>query len=92
MTTETAELEVPGRSERLQSEPSVTEAEVRPVSMPFVDRLASAVITGAPPILLIVGIVLGWGGVWVNWQDITNLVISYVVIGSGASLSGSTGF
>ena len=34
-------------------------AEVRAVTMPFVDRLASAVITAVPPILLAVGIGLG---------------------------------
>jgi stearoyl-CoA desaturase (Delta-9 desaturase) len=61
-------------------------AEVRPVSMPFVDRLASAVITGLPPILLAVGIALGWGGAWVSWQDIVNLMVSYVVIGSGITV------
>jgi stearoyl-CoA desaturase (Delta-9 desaturase) len=60
--------------------------EVRPVSMPFVDRLASAVITGVPPILLAVGIALGWGGAWVNWQDLVNLAVSYVVIGSGITV------
>jgi stearoyl-CoA desaturase (Delta-9 desaturase) len=56
------------------------------VSMPFVDRLASAVITGLPPILLAVGIALGWGGAWVSWQDIVNLMVSYVVIGSGITV------
>ncbi len=56
------------------------------MSMPFVDRLASAVITAVPPILLAVGIALGWGGAWVNWQDLVNLAVSYVVIGSGITV------
>jgi stearoyl-CoA desaturase (Delta-9 desaturase) len=81
MTTQTAEPE-------LQAVPAATPepAEIRPVSMPFVDRLASAVITGVPPILLAVGIALGWGGAWVNWQDLVNLAVSYVVIGSGITV------
>jgi stearoyl-CoA desaturase (delta-9 desaturase) len=61
-------------------------AEVRPVSMPFVDRLASAVVTAVPPILLAVGIALGWGGTLVNWQDLVNLLVCYVVIGSGITV------
>jgi stearoyl-CoA desaturase (delta-9 desaturase) len=60
--------------------------EVRPVAMPFVDRLASALITAVPPVLLAVGIALGWGGAWVNWQDLVNLGVSYVVIGSGITV------
>jgi stearoyl-CoA desaturase (delta-9 desaturase) len=87
MTTETAEREVQVGPRALSGAP-MTEAgaEVRPVSMPFVDRLASAVITGLPPILLAVGIALGWGGAWVSWQDIVNLMVSYVVIGSGITV------
>jgi stearoyl-CoA desaturase (delta-9 desaturase) len=61
-------------------------AEVRPVSMPFVDRLASAVVTAVPPILLAVGMALGWGGTLVNWQDVVNLLVCYVVIGSGITV------
>ena len=61
-------------------------SEVRPVSMPLVDRLASAVITALPPILLAVGIGLGWGGKLVDWQDLVNLAVSYVVIGSGITV------
>jgi stearoyl-CoA desaturase (delta-9 desaturase) len=54
--------------------------------MPFVDRLASAVVTAVPPILLAVGMALGWGGTLVNWQDAVNLVVAYVVIGSGITV------
>jgi stearoyl-CoA desaturase (delta-9 desaturase) len=85
MTMQTVEREVqavPQPAPVAESEA----AEVRPVSMPFVDRLASAVITAVPPILLAVGIGLGWGGVWVNWQDLVNLAVSYVVIGSGITV------
>ena len=84
---QTAELEVPAVPQAVPEAPvGATPAEVRPVSMPFVDRLASAVITAVPPILLAVGIALGWGGAWVNWQDLVNLAVSYVVIGSGITV------
>ena len=87
MTTETAELEVHVVPQALVEAPAmVPSAEVRAVSMPFVDRLASAVITAVPPILLAIGIVLGWGGAWVNWQDLVNLAVSYVVIGCGITV------
>jgi stearoyl-CoA desaturase (delta-9 desaturase) len=87
MTTQIAEREVPVAPRTLaEASPTGDAAEVRPVSMPFVDRLASAVITAVPPILLAVGIALGWGGVWVNWQDLVNLAVSYVVIGSGITV------
>ncbi|MFL5824615.1 MAG: acyl-CoA desaturase [Solirubrobacteraceae bacterium] len=85
MTTQTAERAVPAVPNR-EPVAAPTATEVRAVSMPFVDRLASAVITGVPPILLIVGIALGWGGAWVSWQDIANLVVCYVVIGSGITV------
>src|SRR5437763_12922880 len=81
MTTQTADR--PLIEPRAIAQPS---SEVRSVAMPVVDRLASAVITAAPPILLAVGIGLGWGGQLVNWQDIVNLVVSYVVIGSGITV------
>jgi stearoyl-CoA desaturase (Delta-9 desaturase) len=83
MTIETPEREVQVAPRPLAEVPA---PEVRPVSMPFVDRLASAVITAVPPILLAVGIALGWGGAWVNWQDLVNLAVSYVVIGSGITV------
>jgi stearoyl-CoA desaturase (delta-9 desaturase) len=87
VTPETAELEVQAAPQALAEAPAVElTAEVRPVAMPFVDRLASAVITGAPPILLAVGIGLGWGGAWVSWQDLVNLAVSYVVIGCGITV------
>ena len=81
MTTQTADRPV----EHARTEPGPS-TEVRAVSMPVVDRLASAVVTAVPPILLAIGIGLGWGGKLVDWQDIVNLVVSYVVIGSGITV------
>ncbi len=58
----------------------------RPVTNPFWDRLASAVVTAAPPIMLIIGMVFGWMGNVLNWQDILVLVVSYCVIGTGVTV------
>ena len=53
--------------------------------MPAVDRAASAFVTAAPPLLLAIGIWLGWGGA-VGWRDMVVLVVSYVVIGTGVTV------
>ena len=59
---------------------------VRPVSMPLVDRVASAVVTAAPPILVLLGMWLGWSHGLLAWQDLLVLAIFYVVIGSGITV------
>ena len=50
--------------------------------MPLVDRLASAVVTGAPPILVLLGMWLGWNHGLLVWQDLLVLALFYMVIGS----------
>ncbi|HET8978197.1 MAG TPA: fatty acid desaturase [Solirubrobacteraceae bacterium] len=60
--------------------------EVRPVKMPLVDRLASAVVTGAPPVLVLLGMWLGWNHGLLVWQDLLVLAIFYMVIGSGITV------
>jgi stearoyl-CoA desaturase (delta-9 desaturase) len=60
--------------------------EVRPVKMPLMDRVASAVVTGAPPILVLVGMWLGWNHGLLVWQDLLILAVFYVVIGSGVTV------
>jgi stearoyl-CoA desaturase (delta-9 desaturase) len=60
--------------------------DVRPVAMPFVDRLASAVVTAVPPIILAVGMWFGWAGKLFDWKDILVLAICYVVIGTGVTV------
>ena len=79
MTTETADR--PAASLRM-----APQSEVRAVSMPLVDRVASAVVTGVPPALLATGMALGWGGQLFDWQDLVILVVCYVVIGSGITV------
>ena len=59
---------------------------VRPVSMPLVDRVASAVVTAAPPILVLLGMWLGWSHGLLAWQDLLVLAIFYMVIGSGITV------
>ncbi len=60
--------------------------DVRPVTMPVIDRIASAVVTGVPPIMLGVGMWFGWTGNLLQWQDILVLVICYVTIGTGVTV------
>jgi stearoyl-CoA desaturase (Delta-9 desaturase) len=60
--------------------------EVRAVKMPLVDRVASAVVTGAPPILVLLGMWLGWNHGLLVWQDLLVLAIFYMLIGSGITV------
>jgi stearoyl-CoA desaturase (delta-9 desaturase) len=59
---------------------------VRPVKLPLLDRLASAVVTGAPPILVIAGMWLGWSNGLLVWQDLLVLAIFYMVVGTGITV------
>ncbi|HLY49782.1 MAG TPA: acyl-CoA desaturase [Solirubrobacteraceae bacterium] len=58
----------------------------RPVTMPLVDRLASAVISGAPPIMVAVGMYFGWMGNLLDWQDLLILAVCYVGVGTGITV------
>jgi stearoyl-CoA desaturase (delta-9 desaturase) len=62
------------------------DAAVRPVSMPVVDRLASAVVTAAPPIMLVIGMWFGWAGNLLQWQDLLILAFCYVAVGTGITV------
>src|ERR1700735_3716219 len=68
------------------SSPSAVPTAVRPVAMPFVDRLASAVVTAAPPIMLGIGMWFGWTGNILNWQDLLILALFYVGVGTGVTV------
>jgi stearoyl-CoA desaturase (Delta-9 desaturase) len=59
---------------------------VRPVEMPVVDRLASAVVTAAPPIMLLIGMWFGWTGNLLQWQDLVILAVMYAGIGTGITV------
>jgi stearoyl-CoA desaturase (delta-9 desaturase) len=78
--------EAPPVPEPLEATTADPADAVRPVSMPFIDRLASAVVTGAPPILVLLGMWLGWNNGVLVWQDLLILAIFYMVIGSGITV------
>ncbi len=81
MQTELAEAAAP----QLTSTPTPP-AEVRPVEMPVVDRVASAVITGAPPVMVLIGMYFGWMSHMLVWQDLLVLGIMYCGIGAGVTV------
>ncbi len=71
------------------AEPAVEHPEsdlMRPVSMPLVDRVASAAVTAIPPIMVGVGMWLGWGGNLFRWQDLLILAVMYVSVGTGITV------
>jgi stearoyl-CoA desaturase (delta-9 desaturase) len=66
--------------------PETSESLVRPVTMPLVDRVASAVVTAVPPIMVVIAMWLGWMGNLLQWQDLLILALSYMVIGTGITV------
>ncbi len=54
--------------------------------MPVVDRLASAVVTASPPIMLVIGMWFGWTGNLLQWQDLLILAVMYVAVGTGVTV------
>jgi stearoyl-CoA desaturase (delta-9 desaturase) len=60
-------------------------ADVRPVENPALDRFASAVVTGAPPVLLILGVVFGWGSL-LHWEDLVVFTVTYLLFGFGITV------
>jgi stearoyl-CoA desaturase (Delta-9 desaturase) len=67
-------------------ETGASTGDVRPVAMPLVDRIASGVVTAAPPIMLVIGMWLGWTGNLLQWRDLLILALSYMAIGSGITV------
>lgn len=60
-------------------------SDVRPVENPALDRFASAVVTALPPILLVLAIVFGWGGL-LHWQDLLVFTVTYLLFGFGITV------
>jgi stearoyl-CoA desaturase (delta-9 desaturase) len=60
-------------------------ADVRPVENPALDRFASAVVTGAPPVLLVLGVVFGWGSL-LHWEDLVVFTVTYLLFGFGITV------
>jgi stearoyl-CoA desaturase (delta-9 desaturase) len=71
----------------VEADPKVRSTpNVRPVSMPVLDRSASLLVTIAPPVLLAVGMWFGWTGNLLNWRDFLILALCYMVIGTGVTV------
>jgi stearoyl-CoA desaturase (Delta-9 desaturase) len=70
----------------LRPDTLLTEEQVRPVENPFVDRLASGVVTAAPPIMLVIAAVFGWIHGLLVWQDLVIFVVCYAGIGMGITV------
>jgi stearoyl-CoA desaturase (Delta-9 desaturase) len=68
------------------SPPAPKRPVTRPVKMPAVDRFASAVITGVPPIMVVIGMYFGWIGNLLNWRDLLVLAVTYVGVGTGITV------
>jgi stearoyl-CoA desaturase (delta-9 desaturase) len=54
--------------------------------MPFIDRFASALVTGVPPVILVIGMILGWSSHLLVWQDLLVLAVMYCGIGMGITV------
>jgi stearoyl-CoA desaturase (delta-9 desaturase) len=54
--------------------------------MPVVDRLASGVVTAAPPIMVLIGMYFGWMGNLLDWRDLLILALGYVGVGTGITV------
>jgi len=61
-------------------------SDVRSVSMPLLDRVASAVVTAVPPIMVAVGMWFGWTGNLLDWKEVVILVVTYLAIGTGVTV------
>jgi stearoyl-CoA desaturase (delta-9 desaturase) len=59
---------------------------VRPVTMPVLDRFASAVVTAAPPTMVVIGMYFGWMGNLLDWQDLLILAVTYFGVGTGVTV------
>ncbi len=54
--------------------------------MPLIDRVASAIVTGVPPVLVLIGAYLGWTNHLLVWQDLVVFAICYAGIGMGITV------
>ena len=92
MELRTAPTPTSGTRAAPSSEPSMPTRErpepgpVRPVAMPVVDRVASAAVTAVPPIMVGVGMWLGWSSNLFGWQYLLILAFMYVSVGTGITV------
>jgi len=76
----------PGEADGQVADADRTSTEVRAVTVPWLDRLASALVTGIPPLLVAVGMYFGWMGKLLDWRDLLILAVTYVGIGTGVTV------
>ena len=76
----------PGEADGRVADADRTSTEVRAVTVPWLDRLASALVTGIPPLLVAVGMYFGWMGKLLDWRDLLILAVTYVGIGTGVTV------
>jgi stearoyl-CoA desaturase (Delta-9 desaturase) len=60
-------------------------AGMRSIEHPLVDRLATILVTCAPPVLLLLAVVFSWGGL-LRWPDLLVLGITYLLTVVGISV------
>src|SRR5437588_2384252 len=68
------------------SQPANAPSHTRPVKMPLMDRVASAVITAVPPIMVVIGMCFGWTGKLLSWRYLLILAVMYVGVGIGVTV------
>jgi stearoyl-CoA desaturase (delta-9 desaturase) len=59
--------------------------ELREVKHATLDKTASVLVTGVPPVLLVLAIVFSWGGL-LHWQDLVVFTVTYLSIGVGVTV------
>ena len=58
---------------------------LRQVEHANLDKFASIVVTGAPPALLVLGIVFSWGSL-LHWNDAVVFLVTYLLVGVGVTV------
>jgi len=79
--------EVPGPEPEPTPPPSPTAAAeaMREVKYARLDRFGSILVTGAPPVLLLLAIIFSWGSL-LHWQDAAVFAVTYLTIGVGVTV------
>jgi stearoyl-CoA desaturase (Delta-9 desaturase) len=77
--------EKPAAADLRPPAPAPAVADVRPVTHPAMDRVASGVVTALPPALIVAAAWVGWGSA-LYWQDLVVLTVTYLLFGFGITV------